>query len=107
MAYRCNNLDCPKKLEGGILHFASRLAMDIEGLGEAVVSQLIEKKLIKDLADIYYLKKEDLLSLYNHSYKNHIRPMRTLQSLNIYSIFLKFLLLSNQIFVFAYARSLM
>ncbi len=63
VAYRCVNPKCPKKFEGGLLHFASRGAMDIEGLGDAVVIQLIEKGLVHDLADVYFLKKEDFLQL--------------------------------------------
>jgi len=63
VAYRCVNPFCPKQLERSLLHFASRAAMDIEGLGEAVVSQLLEKGLVKDLSDIYRLRKEDFLQL--------------------------------------------
>ena len=63
VAYRCFNPSCPKQLERLLVHFASRGAMDIEGLGEAVVNQLLEKKLIGDVADIYFLKKEQLLGL--------------------------------------------
>ncbi len=63
VAYRCINPSCPKQLERRLVHFASRNAMDIEGLGEAVVLQLIAKKLVKDCADIYSLKKEDFLGL--------------------------------------------
>lgn len=63
VAYRCINSNCPAQLEKGLLHFAGRSCMDIEGMGEAVVSQLIERNLIKDFADIYYLKKEQLLGL--------------------------------------------
>ena len=63
VAYRCMNPSCPKQLERKLIHFASRSAMDIEGLGEAVVLQLLEKKFVKDLADIYYLKEEQLLQL--------------------------------------------
>ncbi len=63
VAYRCVNPSCPKQLEKKLIHFCSRSAMDIEGLGEAIILQLIEKDLVKDLADIYFLKKEDLLKL--------------------------------------------
>lgn len=63
VAYRCTNPMCSRQLEKRLIHFASRVAMDIEGLGEAAVVQLLEKGLINDLADIYYLKKEDLLVL--------------------------------------------
>ena len=62
-ALRCNNPDCPQQLVRNLIHFASRNAMNIEGLGEAVVMQLAEKQLIKDVADIYYLTKEDALKL--------------------------------------------
>lgn len=63
VAYRCLNPSCPKQLERLLVHFASRGAMDIEGLGEAVVGELLEKGLVNDSADIYSLKKEQLLDL--------------------------------------------
>ena len=63
VAYRCVNPSCPAQLERGLEHFASRLAMDVEGLGEAVVSQLIKNKMVKTFADIFFLKKEDFLKL--------------------------------------------
>jgi DNA ligase (NAD+) len=50
-------------MERGLAHFASRSAMDIEGMGEAVIEQLVGKGLVKDFADIYTLRKEDLLNL--------------------------------------------
>jgi DNA ligase (NAD+) len=61
--YRCVNANCPAKLVGTILHFASRGVMNIDGMGEALVTQLIEKGLVKNVADIYDLTKKDLLSL--------------------------------------------
>ncbi|MBU2221584.1 MAG: NAD-dependent DNA ligase LigA, partial [Candidatus Omnitrophica bacterium] len=63
VAYRCINPVCPAQLERGILHFSSRGAMDIEGLGEAVVNQLVKLGLARNFADIYNLRKEDLLRL--------------------------------------------
>lgn len=63
VAYRCINSSCPKQLERGLIHFTSRTAMDIEGLGESIVNQLLEKNLIKDFADIYFLEKKDFLKL--------------------------------------------
>jgi len=63
VAYRCINPSCPAQLERGLVHFASRNAMDIEGLGEAVVAQLVRNRLVKDFADIYSLKREDFLKL--------------------------------------------
>jgi DNA ligase (NAD+) len=61
--YRCVNASCPAKLMGTILHFASRGVMNIDGMGEALVAQLIDKGLVKNVADIYDLSKKDLLSL--------------------------------------------
>ena len=63
VAYRCINPSCPAQLERGLIHFASRTAMDIEGMGEAVVEQLVGRRLVKDFADVYSLKKEGLLKL--------------------------------------------
>lgn len=60
---RCTNSSCLEKLKESLRHFASRRAMNIEGLGEALVDQLIEKKLVKIISDIYFLKNEDLLNL--------------------------------------------
>ena len=63
VAYRCINPSCPAQLERGLGHFASRQAMDIEGMGEAAVNQLVKLKLVKNFADIYKLKEEDLFKL--------------------------------------------
>lgn len=63
VAYRCINPSCPAQLERALLHFASRGAMDIEGMGEAVVAQLVRLKLVQDFADIYKLKAENLEKL--------------------------------------------
>ncbi len=61
--YRCVNANCPAKLLGTILHFASRGVMNIDGMGESLVTQLIDRGLVKNVADIYDLTKKDLLSL--------------------------------------------
>ena len=61
--HRCVNANCPAKLRETILHFASRGVMNIDGLGDALVTQLTDRKLVKNVADIYKLTKEDLLSL--------------------------------------------
>jgi DNA ligase (NAD+) len=63
VAYRCINPSCPAQLERGLIHFASRSAMDIEGMGDAAVEQLVKKGLVRDFVDIYFLRKEDLLKL--------------------------------------------
>jgi DNA ligase (NAD+) len=63
VAYRCINPSCPAQISRGLIHFASRSAMDIQGMGESLVEQLVTKGMVKDFADIYFLKKQDLLSL--------------------------------------------
>ncbi|MHC1694299.1 MAG: NAD-dependent DNA ligase LigA [Eubacteriales bacterium] len=59
-ALRCVNSACPAQLERNIIHFVSRATMNIDGLGEALVSMLINNGLVKDVSDLYYLKKEQL-----------------------------------------------
>lgn len=61
---RCTGAECPAQLSRNIAHFVSRDAMDIDGLGSAIVESLIEKGLIKSPADIYYLTMEDISSLW-------------------------------------------
>ncbi|MBI4347556.1 MAG: NAD-dependent DNA ligase LigA, partial [Elusimicrobia bacterium] len=63
VAYRCINPSCPAQVKRGLLHFASRDALDIEGLGEQVVDQLVDSGRVKDYADVFSLTKEDLLRL--------------------------------------------
>lgn len=59
----CINPDCPAKIKQSLLHFSSRSAMDIEGMGESAVEELVNRGIVKSLADIYKIKKEDLLKL--------------------------------------------
>jgi DNA ligase (NAD+) len=61
--HRCVNANCPAKLQGTILHFASRHVMNIDGLGEALVNQLTECGLVRNVADLYKLTTDDLLKL--------------------------------------------
>jgi DNA ligase (NAD+) len=61
--HRCINANCPAKLREGLLHFASRGVMNIEGMGDSLVNQLADKGLVKNIADIYELTEEKLLSL--------------------------------------------
>jgi len=61
--HRCIGLDCPAQLKGRIKHFASKRAMDIEGLGVKLIDQLVDKGLVKDVADIYYIEKKQLIEL--------------------------------------------
>ena len=61
--HRCIGLDCPAQLKGRIKHFASKRAMDIEGLGVKLIDQLVDKGLVKDVADLYYIQKGPLIAL--------------------------------------------
>ena len=63
VAIYCPNRDCPGRLDRQVEHFVGKGAMDIEGLGEKIVQQLIEAGLVRDMADVYALKREDLLEL--------------------------------------------
>jgi DNA ligase (NAD+) len=63
VAYRCVNVSCPVRRRESFLHFAGRHAMNIDGLGEKIVDQLIEKNLVKDFADLYKLDLERLANL--------------------------------------------
>ena len=66
--YRCVNLNCPAKLRESLLHFGRREVMNIEGLGDAVVEQLTEKRLVKSVADLYSLDEKALGSLERKSF---------------------------------------
>jgi DNA ligase (NAD+) len=61
--HRCINANCPAKLRETIRHFASRHVMNIEGMGDALVNQLTERGMVKNVSDIYRISKDDLLSL--------------------------------------------
>jgi len=62
-AYRCINLSCPAQKLRNIIHFSSKSSMEIDGLGPALIEQMVEKDIISDASDLYFLKKEDILSL--------------------------------------------
>jgi len=61
--HRCVNANCPAKLRESILHFAARSVMNIDGMGDALVNQLTERRLVSNVADIYRITKDDLLKL--------------------------------------------
>ncbi|MDF0728809.1 NAD-dependent DNA ligase LigA [Cytobacillus sp. S13-E01] len=63
VALRCINPRCPAQIREGLIHFVSRTAMNIEGLGEKVIAQLFQEKLITNVADIYKLEKDQLIKL--------------------------------------------
>lgn len=62
-AYRCTGVNCPAQRLRHIIHFVSRNAMDIEGLGPSIIEQLLERKLIATAADLYYLEKDSIASM--------------------------------------------
>ncbi len=62
-ASRCINTNCPARLKESVLHFASRPVMNIDGLGDALVDQLVDKGMVRSVADLYLLKIEDLMDL--------------------------------------------
>ncbi len=62
VAFRCPpNVSCPARLRESLLHFGSRGAMDIDGLGPAIIDQLMERELVRDVADLYFCKQRILL----------------------------------------------
>ena len=63
VASRCENVRCPAQVERRIKHFASRNAMDIEGLGDAIIRQLVERKMIRDYTDLYFLDKKSITEI--------------------------------------------
>ena len=74
--WRCENSSCPSKLRRGLEHFASRGAMNIEGMGESLVAQLIESGLVKSLADVYQLTAEALEGLERMGQKSAAKVLR-------------------------------
>jgi DNA ligase (NAD+) len=78
-AYRCTGAACPAQAREGIIHFVSRNAMDIEGLGPQVVAQLIEAGLVKHVADLYDLKLQELISLERMGEKSSENLMRAIE----------------------------
>ncbi len=63
VAYRCENINCPARLKESLIFFASRPAMNIDGLGPAVIDQLVEKNLVEKVDDLYYLNEADIAGL--------------------------------------------
>ncbi len=78
--WRCTNAACPAQLKERLLHFGSRRAMDIEHLGEAVVSQLVDRELVRDFADLYHLTVEELAGLERLAEKSAQNLVNTIQA---------------------------
>lgn len=62
-AVKCINISCPAQIRRGIIHFASREAMNIDGLGESIITLLLNEKLIENISDLYYLQKDQISGL--------------------------------------------
>jgi len=77
-ASRCTGISCPAQIKEHILHFASRRAMDIDGVGEKLVDQLVDSGKIRSVADVYFLGKEDLLSLERMAEKSASNILRAI-----------------------------
>ena len=77
---RCINTNCPARLKESVLHFAARGVMDIDGMGEALVSQLVDSGLVKNVADVYKLKLEDLLGLERMGQKSAEKLLANIES---------------------------
>ena len=78
-AFRCTGINCPAQQIRNIIHFVSRSAMDIDGLGPAVIKQLIDNNLIKSAADLYYLKEHEIASLEKMGKKSAENLINTLE----------------------------
>ena len=78
--HRCVNANCPAKLRETILHFAARGVMNIDGMGDALVNQLTDRGLVKNVADIYKITKEDLLSLERFGDKSAENVLREIEA---------------------------
>lgn len=80
VALRCINPKCPAQIREGLIHFVSRTAMNIDGLGERVITQLFDHGLIKDVADLYKLQKDELLSLERMGEKSIDNLLRAIEA---------------------------
>ena len=80
VAYRCVNRDCPAIKREAIYHFVSRKALNMAGIGPRIIDQLMAAGLIRDSADLFTLKKEDLLNLERFADKSAERVVAAIQS---------------------------
>ncbi len=80
VAYRCMNANCPAQLKESLRHFAGRRAMNIDGLGDVLVDQLVDKGLVKDLADLYSLTQEQVADLERMGEKSASNLIRQIEN---------------------------
>ncbi len=78
-AVKCINMSCPAQIRRGIIHFVSREAMNIDGLGESIITLLLENNIIKDISDLYYLQKEELVNLERMGEKSATNLINSIQ----------------------------
>ncbi|MFN2501611.1 MAG: NAD-dependent DNA ligase LigA [Pyrinomonadaceae bacterium] len=77
---RCVNPDCPAKIKARVLYFASRKAMDIEGLGEVLVDVLVQNGMVKDVADLYSLRTADIANLERRAEKSALKLIEQIEA---------------------------
>jgi DNA ligase (NAD+) len=77
---RCINTNCPARLKESVIHFAARGVMDIDGMGEALISQLVDSGLVKSVADLYRLTLEDLVELERMGKKSAEKLLANIQT---------------------------
>jgi DNA ligase (NAD+) len=80
VAFRCVNVACPAQLKESLLHFAGRRAMNIDGLGDALVDQLVDKKMVRDVADLYGVTQEQLANLERMGEKSAANLMEEIEN---------------------------
>jgi DNA ligase (NAD+) len=80
VASRCINTNCPARLKESVLHFASRGVMDIDGMGESLVDQLVDKRLVKSVPDIYDLRLEQVVKLERMGEKSGQKLLRNIEN---------------------------
>lgn len=78
-AVKCINISCPAQIRRGIIHFVSRDAMDIDGMGESIITMLLDKKLIKKIEDLYYMNPKDLVQLERMGEKSVDNLMKSIE----------------------------
>ena len=79
-AVKCINMSCPAQIRRGIIHFVSRDAMNIDGLGESIITLLLNEKIIEDIADLYSIKKEDVINLERMGEKSATNLINSIQN---------------------------
>ncbi|NOT46423.1 MAG: NAD-dependent DNA ligase LigA [Acidobacteria bacterium] len=77
---RCSNPDCPAKIKGRLGYFASRKAMDIEGLGDVLINTLVDSGMVKDVADLYAIKTEDISNLERKGEKSAVKLIEQIEA---------------------------